>query len=79
MDDTNKMVLSGIGVLAVVLAIAWVTLSSDPNSVNTANVTGPPQPAFLPPLWIVPIAGVVSVVVGVGIGTYQQHTEDDTE
>jgi ABC-type branched-subunit amino acid transport system permease subunit len=75
MQDDIAMFLSGAGVVTCIIGIGALTL--DTTTVTAENVTGPPPDPFLPPLWTVALAAVVSVVLGVAIGTYQTRRTDE--
>jgi len=76
MDDNTRLVLITVAVAAIVaLILGFTLLPSDSQAYVDAaeNTTGPPPGIFLPPLWIVPVAGVIAGVVGLTIGVIQTH------
>jgi len=76
MDDNTRLVLITVAVAAIVALILWLGLPQNPADYEgmANNTTGPPPAyTFKPPLWIVPVAGVIAGIIGLVAGVGQTH------
>jgi hypothetical protein len=74
MNDNTVRWLSLVAVGTLVVLILVLTFT-EPGQLQAAdeNITGPPPDPFLPPLWVIPVAGVLAATIGLGIALIQTN------